>query len=496
LNRLESFFLLRPLQNAAACSLVVGFSFEHLNRLKSISRSSLCLQLVKRLLYFPKPPAVQKRFSFARRIVLRLLPGIVLDVLHVCLRDSHAGHARLEECVKEEGEWERQPASSGSLFFRNIVTGETRWDEPGGRVTTKAAAEAVHQAAGSFATETSAGKRGIRSCESILLPRQLSDRFSPQVLSSPLVPLSIVNGDTFVIVSQRGEGDFGCVHEVFHRELNGFYALKKLKRKTRKQRHVDACLREVDIMSRLRCSPHVVRYQDSWIHDYLHIQMELCEGNLSQVSGAKLHSEDFMLRVLCHVACALSSMHGLGFVHLDIKPDNIYVVTDPCSKLPTYKLGDFGTARSVSDTEDIEDGSNIYMAPELLGMSDACFSSAQSAAHCSLVKADIFSLGVMVYEAVRGQRMTAHCIHTLRDTGFMPRFPESISDELYTTPTPNTITVYSYCFEVVYRYALLARMTNRDPCLRPSARDITRLPRMQSMLISSPELLPSLDVHL
>ncbi len=190
--------------------------------------------------------------------------------------------------------------------------------------------------------------------------------------------------------------------------------------------------------------------------------MELCLGSFCQVTGKQFHSEEFMLRVLAHVACALCSMHSLGFVHLDIKPDNIYVAADDSSALPTFKIGDFGTARSTSDLDDIEDGTNTYLAPELL-----------SGNYSMLDKADIFSLGVMVYECVRGQRMTAQCAASLRMSGSVPRFPERISDDLF---------------------ALLGQMMQLDASLRPSARDIIAMPRVRAMLIKSPELGPSLEV--
>jgi hypothetical protein len=372
--------------------------------LKAIIRSSMLLTLVRRL--FGNTFFSSQTRRPCTRLLTRLLPHVLFDVLHV------------SKCALDVNENSAPNAGNASC---------------------------------------------IRTRSSVLLPRQLSDVFAR---CTSLIPASILQGDAFVIVSQVGEGDFGRVFEVFDRQQNSFYALKKLKRKVIKPRHYDACLREVRIMQDLALSPHVVRYVDSWIDDYLHIQMELCGGSFCKVTGKQFHSEDFMLRVLAHVSCALCTMNSLGAVHLDIKPDNIYLAYDHPSRLPLFKLGDFGTARYAHDTKDMEEGANTYMAPELLKL--------EALDHSLLHKADVFSLGVMVYEAIRGERMTRECISTLRSSGTVPRFPANISGELF---------------------ALLSRMMLHDPALRPSAKDITMLPHIRRMFVDSPQLLQSLGVR-
>ena len=297
-----------------------------------------------------------------------------------------------------------------------------------------------------------------RHCSS--LSQQWSDRFSGDS------PLPLLHDNKFVVISQRGEGSYGVVFEVFHRTDNRYYAVKKLKRQALKKAQLEACFREVDVLTQVQSSPHVVRYYDSWVSDHhLHIQMELCQENLCKFLSSGFVSEERMLRVLAHISCALCTMHGLGFVHLDIKPENIYVHIDPCTRLPIFKIGDFGTARSMSDTDDVDDGTNLYLAPEVLNPDS-------KQPYRQLDKADIFSLGVLIYEALRGVPMKADCIEKLR-AGDVPRYTSRISDKVF---------------------ALLHQMMNPDPSMRPSARDITNMPLIQSMFISSPELQPSLEI--
>ncbi len=304
---------------------------------------------------------------------------------------------------------------------------------------------------------TSTSASSCRHCSS--LSQQWSDRFSGE--SS----LPLLHGDKFAIISERGEGSYGVVFEVFHRTDNRYYAVKKLKRKAITAKELTKCFREVDVLTQVQSSPHVVRYYDSWVSDqFLHIQMELCQENLCKFLLSGYISEERMLRVLAHICCALCTIHGLGFVHLDIKPENIYVYIDPCSRLPIFKIGDFGTARSMTDTEDVEEGTNLYLAPEMLR---------DEHPYKQFDKADIFSLGVVIYEALRGTPMTSDCIVMLRDSGHLPRYSDRISDTVF---------------------ALLQQMMHPDPSLRPSARDITTMPLIQSLFISSPELQPSLEI--
>ncbi|CAJ1405153.1 unnamed protein product [Effrenium voratum] len=135
--------------------------------------------------------------------------------------------------------------------------------------------------------------------------------------------------------------------------------------------------------------PYIVRYYSSWLEDgRLHIQTELCDGSLrgrlkqrQDLLNPKF-SEPEILEVLRHVASGLRVLHGLGFAHLDIKPDNILV--SRC-----YKIGDLGLASAAMGTgcDDITEGDCRYLAKEVL-QGDLS----------ELPKADVFSLGLVLYE--------------------------------------------------------------------------------------------------
>lgn len=85
------------------------------------------------------------------------------------------------------------------------------------------------------------------------------------------------------------------------------------------------------------------------------------------------------------IAKALKFIHEHGVAHLDVKPENIYV------KHGVYKLGDFGCARLINGSLAIEEGDARYMPLEILNDK-----------YEHLDKVDIFSLGVAIYELLKG----------------------------------------------------------------------------------------------
>ena len=127
----------------------------------------------------------------------------------------------------------------------------------------------------------------------------------------------------------------------------------------------------------------------------LFIVMELVEGESLATVLAKgpLPPAD-AVRIIRHVAEALAEAHEKGIVHRDVKPDNIIV-----GKRGT-KVLDFGIAKQLVSTTDSPTltqaglivGTPFYMSPE------------QALGRPVDARSDLFSLGVVLYEALAGRR--------------------------------------------------------------------------------------------
>lgn len=108
------------------------------------------------------------------------------------------------------------------------------------------------------------------------------------------------------------------------------------------------------------------------------------------------------LAIAEQIAAAMSVVHAHGVVHRDLKPENVMLAGGPA---PRVKIVDFGIAkvpaadRARSDDTQVETGEAVwlgsigYMAPEQ-------YRDAASAG----APADVYSLGVMLYEMIEGER--------------------------------------------------------------------------------------------
>lgn len=114
---------------------------------------------------------------------------------------------------------------------------------------------------------------------------------------------------------------------------------------------------------------------------------------------------------------ALAHAHAAGIVHRDVKPENVLVDVDTSKRLATTKLTDFGIAK-IMDAQGVTStgqvlGSPAHMAPEQIegGAVDA--------------RADVFSLGVLIYECMAGSlpfegKNPAQVLRKVLDCCYMP----------------------------------------------------------------------------
>ena len=256
----------------------------------------------------------------------------------------------------------------------------------------------------------------------------------------------------FKEVKILGSGSFGEVSRCTCRMDGIDYAIKKTTRLIYNEKYEEKILKEVYALASLVDNPHIVRYFSAWVENKrLFIQTELCEGgSLSDKVGNEIFSENDLLSLLRQLLLGIVQMHDLNLVHLDIKPENIYIKFDSKNKR-IYKIGDFGlAASSLSDTEtDIEEGDSRYLAEELLNEQNP-----------DLTKADIFAIGLTLYELAKGSSL-----------------PEK--GEEWHDIRNGTLKQIFYSKEFI---DLIKKMIHPNPKMRPSAREILMFDNVQKSI--------------
>jgi tetratricopeptide (TPR) repeat protein/TolB-like protein len=200
----------------------------------------------------------------------------------------------------------------------------------------------------------------------------------------------------FLIGGRLGGGGMGEVYLADDTGLKRLVAIKRMTAAMRGDpRSRQRLWKEAERASRLN-NPNIAAVYDVIEHrGEVFLVMEYVEGEtLRQRLARPLHFDEF-LPVAVQCANALAAAHQAGLVHRDIKPENIMLT--PSGNVKTL---DFGVARELpgSDAaatlESFEstafEGTHVYMAPEVLEEKRAD------------ARADIFSLGVVFYEALAG----------------------------------------------------------------------------------------------
>eukprot|EP00271_Cylindrocystis_brebissonii_P012615 TRINITY_DN3145_c0_g1_i2.p1 TRINITY_DN3145_c0_g1~~TRINITY_DN3145_c0_g1_i2.p1 ORF type:complete len:726 (-),score=105.10 TRINITY_DN3145_c0_g1_i2:2935-5112(-) len=201
----------------------------------------------------------------------------------------------------------------------------------------------------------------------------------------------------FKYLREIGRGSSSQVYAVEDTRNHGHFAVKKSKRQFQNREQREHFLHELQSVASLTEHPNVVKYYQSWQQDsYFYIQMELCEGgNLADYlkkSSAQHLAEEKIWSFARQVAAGLHHIHAAGVVHLDVKPENIYLTED----FGLLKIGDFGLA-VLTGQWDWEEGDGAYVAPELL----------VHGTHRPLPgpASDMFSFGAMLYEWSTGSQL-------------------------------------------------------------------------------------------
>ncbi len=233
---------------------------------------------------------------------------------------------------------------------------------------------------------------------------QMAD--GPSVSATFLTPaqapdeIGRLNG--YRILRELGHGGMGLVFEAEDIRLKRRVALKVMKPEiAAKQQHRERFIREAQTAAAVEHDHICPIYQVGEDNGVPFIAMPFLKGEpldalLKRQGPLKIPEA---IRIAREVAEGLAAAHDAGLVHRDIKPANIWLEASPGRKAGEYrvKILDFGLARLQTDAANLTAsgailGTPAYMAPE------------QARSKPVDRRADLFSLGVVLYEMTTGRR--------------------------------------------------------------------------------------------
>lgn len=222
----------------------------------------------------------------------------------------------------------------------------------------------------------------------------------PEIPSDRSEPRVQTIGD-FELLARLGQGGMGTVYKARQRSLDRIVALKLLPPALAQDAaFIERFQREARASAKLN-HPNIVQGinvgRDATTGQW-YFAMELVEGpTLKKVLAAeKKIDEPRVIDIARDIAQALDCAHRNGFVHRDIKPDNILLAPDG-----TAKLADLGLARRVDGGGDdatltgagLALGTPAYMSPEQI----------RSERDKVDIRSDIYSLGATLFHLLTGR---------------------------------------------------------------------------------------------
>jgi serine/threonine-protein kinase len=212
---------------------------------------------------------------------------------------------------------------------------------------------------------------------------------------------SVVNGK-YRLVRLLGDGGMGSVYEAQHTVLGTRVAIKVLHPElNRRTGLVERFLQEARVSAQIR-SPHVVQVTDvdRTPEGHAYIVMELLEGEV--LSTVLDRQRKLPVPVACEytvqILQALEAAHALGVIHRDLKPENVFVTF--VGGKPVLKLIDFGIAKA--RRTDVQ--KNLTVAGVVMGTAEYMAPEQAYSADKVDARADLYAVGVMLYEAIAGTR--------------------------------------------------------------------------------------------
>jgi serine/threonine-protein kinase len=233
-------------------------------------------------------------------------------------------------------------------------------------------------------------------------PLQADSTAAGEIPTDPLIGHTL--DSKYRLEERLGIGGMGTVYRARHLLIDRGVAVKVLNSRFVEDEAAQVRFRrEAKAAGRLQHANAVAVTDFGQTSDgYVYIVMELLEGRTLRDVLAKEAPLDTARAValMLQTSAAVAAAHEAGIIHRDLKPANIFIVQN--SEVPAVvKVLDFGIAKLAAESLDDEDSQTLTLVGAMIGTPRY-----MSPEQCDGVEltpaADVYSLGVILYEMLSG----------------------------------------------------------------------------------------------
>ena len=257
------------------------------------------------------------------------------------------------------------------------------------------------------------------------------------------------------VIDYVGQGAGSAIYVVSDPRSHQIYALKHVVRQTDKHARFIEQLENEFLVSQKFANPHLRKSLDmkmskTWLGKVTEaaLVMELFDGMPLEMRPPSSLMD--LLGIFIQTARGLEALHAAGFVHCDLKPNNILVSPDG-----VVKVIDFGQACKAGTVKERIQGTPDYIAPEQVKREAVTF------------RTDVFNFGATLYWGACGQKIPTLFTIKKDQNSFLlhdkipsprdikPSVPENLSnlvmDCIHTNPLkrPENMTIVLRRLEII-----------------------------------------------
>lgn len=194
----------------------------------------------------------------------------------------------------------------------------------------------------------------------------------------------------YELVSELGSGGMATVYEAVQNCFGRHVALKVMSPVLANDKDFSKrFLREAKILASLS-HPHIIAVYDVGISgQYHYYAMEHLEGGDLKHRLADIGVDEALL-IVKQLALALDHAHSKGYIHRDVKPDNVLFREDGSAVLT-----DFGIARAAETDQQLTQAGKMIGTPKYMSPEQAKSAPLDA-------RSDLYALGVVFYEMLAG----------------------------------------------------------------------------------------------